>query len=240
MLNVALVCIARNEDNYIGEWLDYNFKLGFDRVFVYQDRWECRVQDPRVVKIDMDDTGNHRQVASYNRFVREMSSGFTHAAFFDVDEFLVLKKHSGVHDFLKEYEDCQSLGINWVHFGDNGIERVVDGEYGVVKRFTMRRRSVSDGVKNILKLDKGVGMSLHHPHCPWSSTDRTLHEGAGNENGQDDVAQLNHYYCKTMQEFVEKKMIYMPTSHTIGVNDFHRYNFNEVEDLCALEFFGGK
>jgi hypothetical protein len=83
-------------------------------------------------------------------------------------------------------------------------------------------------------------MSVHHPYCPWSSTDRTLHEGAGNENGRDDIAQLNHYYCKTMQEFVEKKMIHMVTDHPIGVNDFHRYNFNEVEDLHALEFFGGR
>lgn len=240
MLNVALVCMAKDEDRYVGEWLEYNLKLGFDRVVLYQDRWECREENPRLIKVKCEDSGRHRQVATYNHFVQNLSEGFTHAAFFDVDEFLVLKKHRDVHAFLEEYSDCQSIGINWVHFGDNGLEGVVDGDYGVLKRFTMRRRAVSDGVKNILKLDKGIGMSVHHPYCHWSSTDRTLHEGAGNADGKDDVAQLNHYYCKTMQEFVGLKANNRIDDIPIGIDQFHRYNFNEVEDLCALDFFGSE
>ena len=35
----ALVCIAKNEDHYIDEWLRYHLKLGFGRIFVYQNNW---------------------------------------------------------------------------------------------------------------------------------------------------------------------------------------------------------
>lgn len=30
-----LCCIAKNEDNYINEWVEYHLKLGFDRVVIY-------------------------------------------------------------------------------------------------------------------------------------------------------------------------------------------------------------
>ena len=33
-MKVALVCIAKNEDNYIQEWINYNLKLGFDKTLV--------------------------------------------------------------------------------------------------------------------------------------------------------------------------------------------------------------
>lgn len=34
-MKTALVCIAKREDYYIEEWLRYNFKLGFDDIWVY-------------------------------------------------------------------------------------------------------------------------------------------------------------------------------------------------------------
>jgi phosphosulfolactate synthase (CoM biosynthesis protein A) len=36
-MKVALVCVAKNEDNYIDEWLNYYNKLGFDNIFMYQN-----------------------------------------------------------------------------------------------------------------------------------------------------------------------------------------------------------
>ena len=34
-MKVVLVCIAKDEDNYVEEWLDYNHKLGFDEIIMY-------------------------------------------------------------------------------------------------------------------------------------------------------------------------------------------------------------
>lgn len=31
----AIVCIAKNEDHYIDEWIKYHLKLGFAKIFVY-------------------------------------------------------------------------------------------------------------------------------------------------------------------------------------------------------------
>ena len=32
---VALIAIAKNEDNYIEEWIQYYIKLGVDEIYVY-------------------------------------------------------------------------------------------------------------------------------------------------------------------------------------------------------------
>lgn len=34
-MNAALVTIAKDEDNYINEWIRYNLKLGFSQIFIY-------------------------------------------------------------------------------------------------------------------------------------------------------------------------------------------------------------
>ena len=38
-MKTALVCIAKEEDNYIDEWIKYHLKLGFNDIFVYQNDW---------------------------------------------------------------------------------------------------------------------------------------------------------------------------------------------------------
>ena len=53
-MNVALVCIAKNEDNYIEEWVNYHLKLGFDKIFIYQNDWRTSLENERVEKIEFD------------------------------------------------------------------------------------------------------------------------------------------------------------------------------------------
>jgi hypothetical protein len=245
-MNVALVCFAREEDNYIEEWTKYHFKIGFDKIIIYQDQWECKLNDPKIVKISSTyGKDPNRLVGFYNHFIESMSSSFDHAAFFDVDEFLVLKKHNNVKNFLKSYLECQSIGIPWVYFGDNGLSSVEDNDYSVIKRFTKRRKRIGWGhglpVKQILKLDKKIQMSIHHPFCEWHSQNKIINTGPGLLTEEPtDIAQLNHYYCKTKQEFVEKKMNLNVHDWPVGLGNFNNFNFNEIEDLAAYNFYFDK
>ena len=67
--NVALVCIAKNEDNYIQEWVEYHKKLGFDTIFIYQNDWVCNLEDNSIVKIELN--GECKQTVAYNNFIKE-------------------------------------------------------------------------------------------------------------------------------------------------------------------------
>ena len=59
-MKVALVCIAKNEDNYIEEWVLYHKKLGFDRIFIYENDWKCNLEYPFLTKVPFPGKIKHR------------------------------------------------------------------------------------------------------------------------------------------------------------------------------------
>lgn len=63
-MKTALIAIAKNEDLYVQEWIDYHFKLGFDDIIVYQNNWRCANPDPRVRWLELD--GDCKQLEAYN------------------------------------------------------------------------------------------------------------------------------------------------------------------------------
>ena len=235
-MKVALVCIAKNEDNYLVEWVNYNVKLGFDKIFIYQNDWRTNLEHPNVVKFEND--GINKQRECYSHFIQTSNSEYDWAAFLDVDEFLVLKKHKNIKDFINDYKEFPGIGVNWVLFGNNGLTKV-DGDYSLVKRFTKRQWSINQHVKSIVKLTPRLTMDIHNPNTFVVDTNKNKFTGPFNLNGWDNIAQINHYFCKTQEEFQEKcdrgradSPVYRRT-----MSEFEEHNFNDIEDLTAYNFF---
>ena len=236
-MRVALVCIAKNEDHYIKEWCDYHLKLGFDQIFIYQNDWVCDLEMENVTKLTMN--GPTKQMESYNTFIKTYHQEFDWAAFFDVDEFLVLKKHNSVKDFISDYSEYDAIGINWVFFGDNNITEL-ENNTSVLKRFTKRQKGINSHIKTILKMNDGVFMSIHNPIVPNEIVDTNFNKFSGpfNPNGDDNIAQLNHYFVKTKKEFIQKIDRGRPDI-TIkrNISDFEPHNLNDIDDFSALNFY---
>jgi hypothetical protein len=235
-MKVALVCIAKNEDNYIQEWINYNLKLGFDKIFIYQNDWRTNIEHPNVIKFEND--GINKQRECYHHFIQTYNNEYDWAAFFDVDEFLVLKNHKNIKDFINDYKEFPGIGVNWVLFGNNGLTKV-DVEYSLVKRFTKRQWSINQHVKSIVKLTPRLIMDIHNPNTFVVDTNKNKFSGPFNPNGWDNIAQINHYFCKTQEEFQEKcdrgradSPVYRRT-----MSEFEEHNFNDIEDLTAYNFF---
>ena len=36
----AIICVAKDEDHYIDEWIEYHLKLGFDAIYIIQNQWK--------------------------------------------------------------------------------------------------------------------------------------------------------------------------------------------------------
>lgn len=239
-MKVALVCIAKNEDNYIKEWVEYHTKLGFDHICIYQNDWRCSVQLDNTTIMDFD--GPNRQTEAYNNFLRYWHNDYDWVAFLDVDEFLVLKKHSNVKDFIQDYQQHDVIGINWVLFGDNGL--TFDGNYNVLSRFTKRQIGVVPLVKCISRVKPNISWALHNAvNVNAIDTNYKIFAGCSNENGDDSIAQINHYFCKTWDEWSAKKnrgrADLSPNSpgYIRRDSDFEAHNANEIEDTFALDFF---
>lgn len=234
-MKVALVCIAKNEENYIDEWIKYNKKLGFDDIFIYQNDWRWSGNYDNVHKLELD--GLNKQTEAYNHFIKNNLNNFDWVAFFDIDEFLVLKKHNNIKEFISEYNDFPAIGVNWVLFGNNGHTKT-NGDYRVIDRFTKRQTSVNVHVKCIVKLNEGVFMGVHNPNGMWVCPNKVSNKGPFNHQGSDEIAQLNHYFCKTEEEFALKcergradNLIIKRT-----MSEFEGHNINDIEDLTAYNF----
>lgn len=265
---IALMCMAKNEDKYIGEWVEYHKKLGFDDIFIYCNDWCCNIkEDPSVHCLAFNGRSepNFSKISqAHNHFVDSHYDGkYSWAAFVDVDEFIVLKKHSNIKDFVRAYQMPNNGGIVlfWSPFGSNGHTEIIGGNYSVLERFT--RRGTGDDtnnadinnsnrhVKSILKMKGGVKPFFIYNHSPVNvrvnDTDfvEYLNVSIAPKRGPKDVAQINHYYCKTWVEFLGTK-IARGNSHNTGdlrgsaLALFNIANQNEVEDLTALNFFTGQ
>lgn len=241
-MKTALVCIAKDEDHYIEEWIDYHSKIGFDHIFIYQNNWtynKSKKENTFWLKCD----GQAMQLPAYNHFIINYSYNYKWIAFFDVDEFLVLNKHKNLKDFLEEYQDCNSIGINWAVFGDNNHKTVIDNNYKVLSRFTQRAKEdfISNRhIKTIMQTPCSYMVNPHYSSSPyWFNLNKERCTGPFNENVDWSVAQLNHYCTKSLQEMQYK----ISRGRADMINKRHpdelikEAKCNEIEDLKALIFF---
>jgi hypothetical protein len=234
-MKISLVCIAKKEDEYIQEWISYHLKLGFDKIFIYKNDWDYEIHNPKVQTFKVN--GPRMQVPVYNQFIKEYKNEYDWVAILDVDEFLVLKKHNNIHEFIKDYENYDAIGINWVLFGDNNLTST--SERDVLSRFTKRQNEVNPHIKSIVKLNKVNTMHVHNHTGSWVDTNYKVHNNTPfNFNGPIDIAQINHYFCKTKDEFINKRERGRADDGTIrDMKDFYDHNFNEIEDLTAFNFY---
>lgn len=235
MLKIALVCIAKNEDNYINEWVDYHIKLGFHKIFIYENDWNSNVNNTNVIKIPYN--GVKKQIPCYNEFIKKYRQEYDWAMFLDVDEFLVLKKHKTISDFIEIFKNETAVGINWVCFGDNN--QTLSNEYSVLKRFTKRQKKPDPHIKSIVNLKKCNGVGVHNHNGEFVDTNfKKLKNTPFNPSGPIDTAQINHYLSKTKEEFKIKHSRGRADTGTFrSISDFEKYNLNEVDDFLAYNFF---
>jgi hypothetical protein len=240
---VSLVCIAKNEDHYIEEWIKYNFKLGFDHIYVYQNNWRYFQKNNLSNVSWLEIYGEAKQLHAYNHYIKYYSHNYQWTAFFDVDEFLVLNKHSNIKNFLNDYENYKTIGINWAIFGHNNHESVSDNDHKVLSRFTKRSTEKFDKNKHVKIISQSPLSMMVNPHYNsdpyWFNLNKQPRIGPYNEPVDWSVAQLNHYCTKSIEEMHIK--INRGRADILEKRSLEDLliegNANHIEDLKALEFF---
>lgn len=241
-MRTAVVCIAKNEDLYIDEWITHNLKVGFDQIFIYQNNWRYTIEHPQVTTIPFD--GEEKQTPAYNHFITNHKNDFDWVAFFDVDEFITPKKHNNIKELLFNYNNHQGLGINWVMFGDNNITYNPNNN-SVIQRFTKRQQGVNQHIKTIVNLNynnKDIIVHTHNISKPIVDPNYNILSGPFNPIGNDDIVQLNHYWTKTLEEFKLKcdkgRADTIDKNHQRTLEQFIPFQEknNVIEDLTLLNF----
>ena len=190
---VVFAC-AKNEGEYIREWVEYYLGIGFDKVFIADNNdvddislYEA-IQDYIVsgqVQV-FDCRGKDSiQVLMYSKFCE--IGNYRWCAYFDCDEFFEMSVYRNIKDFLTPMEEYDCVSFNWLLFGPNGNMYKQPG--GVRERFPVPLSPVlyvkeNVFMKSIVKGGEGrfPGCWFNGSHIPTTSERADIKYSVGGYN----------------------------------------------------------
>lgn len=242
MNNICIFTCALNEELYISEWCYYHFKIGIDKIFICDTSNNFSLsnhnvsKDNRIKLIHRPNIGEKfDQVKHINEHFNNEKNNFKWCAQIDCDEFIVLKKHSNIKDYLNSinlHSGC--LGINWVLFGNNN--HAFYENKAVINRFTKCENKPDKHIKCISVMkDVDKHTNMHFPLLKNGSqineNGKKYENGPFQENSSTNSIQLNHYILKSKEEFNKR---YNVLSSRKDKTHFEVHNKNDITDLTAV------
>ena len=243
---VSVCCIIKDE-SYLEEFIIYNHVIGVEHFYIYDNESKIPIKDRlkdnyfKNICTIIDFPGKVQQLNAYNDCLKKYGFENEWLIFIDGDEFILPKKHNNITDFLREHDDAQAIGINWVFFGSSFHEKKQKG-------FLIDKYRYSEGIQNkhvktICKPEFTINF-LIDPHTviikdknKYMDPYKNIISPPFNENNTTDIIQINHYYGKSVEEQNEKKnrgtpdrerSEYVPQKHDM-------YN-NVKDDLLANKY----
>lgn len=126
---VAIVAIARNEENYIEEWIAYHRLIGFDHLFIYDhSRLGTLTKQLKPFKEFVTVRRIRRtlfnslslQLRAYKHALENGLRSYDWVQILDVDEFVNLRKHQSIQQFVAGFKGIDCIKLHWRIFGHNG------------------------------------------------------------------------------------------------------------------------
>nr|WP_325265937.1 glycosyltransferase family 2 protein [uncultured Rhizobium sp.] len=259
--SVSLAAIAKNEARYVREWLAYNLAVGFAEIIVFDnestDDTAQIVSDAAAIESRIRlvswPNANHAspQVEAYRAALPLIKTDWI--AFFDLDEFVNPFGHNGLPEYLATLDnEISSVHLNWRCFGSGGR---VSSQYDLVTENFLHCSSISAGnnrhYKTIARTAR-VSAPLVHDILTVEGQ-RILSDGkpftSENSGIADRVSyngiQLNHYQCKTYDEFKAKMErgdanVSLDSSYRQRDSSVERYkllDINDEFDFTILKFY---
>lgn len=203
----AVILLIKNENRYLQEWIDWHFAIGFDHLYIYDngttekvtavtEQYDSEVQE-RITVIDWSGHHNHIQQDAYNHFMKNYKTEIRWGLFIDSDEFLRFTDGvtENVNEFLKEYEDYTEIWGYEVEYNANGHETYENAP--VRERFT-NRVDTREGFywKNFIQVNRIDSFLMHYAYY-----DESRHLMFKNEQSNQDLFVIDHYYTKSWEEW---------------------------------------
>ena len=174
-MKIALCAIAKNENLYIREWVEYYKNLGISKVFLYDNNDIDGETFDEVINdyiqsnfVEVIDVRGLELVYIFKEYGCEIQqrclidcyknrvSDFDWVFFCDIDEFLTFKDRYTLELFLNQemFNDTDTILIPWVHYDDNNL--VYYDNRPVVERFTHISKQQWYATKPIVRTNKKI------------------------------------------------------------------------------------
>jgi len=237
MNDIVISCPIKNDNEYLIEFTEHYLNLGFDKIYFYDNNDDDVIQ-PFVVLKDYFESNkvkiiNYRNmifndVLHRNHFFRNFN--FDWVLFVDDDEFLELKKHNNIREFLSSFNDnVKKIAINQLHYGDNENCYYEKGRVQDIFKNPLPLDSYNSAIKSLLKNTNGIySLNAHSllDNNPYFNADnkiislKNISHISYNEVTYE-TAYIKHYCTKSLEEFVKCKIKRAKSNNVIYSDRFN-------------------
>ena len=260
---ICLCVIAKNENLYVREFVEYYKNIGYNNIFIYDnndkngEHFEEVINDyikSGFVKIinfrDYNKIGNP-QFDAYKNCYSKNSKLYNWLSFYDMDEFLELNdKYKTIQQFLNDkiFKNCQNIKVNWLVFiGNNDLYYI---NKPLRKRFNNNNALKNKCIKSTVRgnLHSNYWEKMVNPHSSLlnitscSVSGKIIQSDSPFNDPPDYLnAKLIHYYYKSFEEYCLKikrgKADIIKDNNIILKRYKHLYslNKNNVEKLKIIK-----
>jgi hypothetical protein len=251
---VALCLRFRDEARYLSEWLEYYVAAGVSHFFLYNN---FSADDYTSVLQPWIDTGQLTLIdwpkvpaspAAEEDCIRRALGRYRWVGFLDTDEFVVIRDGSCIGEFLDRFPRAPGVALHWRFFGSS-MHRVRPAE-PVILAYQHRAPDPNRHIKTFVRPERAA--QCRNPHSWFYYPIATAVEEHGNRiygslnmKPTADNAWINHYFCKSEADYLEKTSR-QPTSDQVTMRFQHRRpervaeEFpinNDVFDSCAADYY---
>ena len=247
---VSVVAIAKDESEYIEEWLAYYETVGVTRVYLYEnnstDNMKEKVQPfiERGFVVYHDFPGDAQQLPAYNHAIETYGYKTKYMAMVDCDEFLMPTREkynlvNAIDDIFDTTVHSGGIGINWCVYGSSNKKRKEPGL--LMERFKMRADDQAWNNKLIKTIvNPRLVKRFVSPHFAvyklgaWCVDTKGQRVGSWYINDVDfSIMRCNHFFCKSLEEFKNKQARGLAdrTGIKYDMTKFEKYDVNDVKDL---------
>ena len=250
-LKVCICTLGKEENRYIKEFVEHYKNYGVDKIYLYDnndidgEKFENVIQkyvDNKFVEIN-----NWRGIKGKSTYYKIMDSCYQTyhdyydwLIFYEIDEFIYLKKYKNIKSFLinHRFNQCESIQLNWVHMSDNN--QLFYENKTLNERFTEKGKNIIKNRKNKICYVKSIikgglkNVVINNNHLLNKKLKAC--NGFGEKSQLKKIMSLKpdyefnyikHYYGKSVQEFIEK----------INRGDLLRGNKKKVINWAIKKFF---
>lgn len=226
---VCICTIGKLENLYIREFIEYYYKLGVDKIYIY-DNNEINGESFETVIFDYI-IKNYVYIINYRGYLKPqykmMNScykknylKYNWIIFNDIDEFFYLKNYSNIKKYLREvkFNKCKIIYLNFIFYSDNNI--LYYKNKSVISRFKQRSFNNKKYWGKSIVRGNIAGLNITSPHYLTNKIQPCNGFGKISKSFKIDSEYyyVKHYSFKSTEEYCYK----LNRGNVLFDNDYHR------------------
>ncbi len=256
--DLCICSVFQNEAPYMKEWIEFHKLMGVQHFYLYnnlsQDDYltvlKPYIENGEVELVEWPFEGTNEQNwveiqrAALNDATKIACGKTKWLSVLDLDEFLFPVHAENLITFLKDYEDCAGITINWQHYGTSYVKSIPENKLMIETLLLRAPRYYhwNSFIKSIIRPEYAEDWSSVH-HVDYKSgysqvnSDKVPFYGMWAPYIVADKIRINHYWVRDEYYFLNVKV---PRRAKWGVNYAEMMRrveeMNKEKDEVLLKF----